>query len=92
MKKNSTPISKLNVEIGPETIKYFDFVREGLKFEKEETRNIQEALEARVIILNPQGGDGSWFSIDNEEYEVKPIKITLLPKLLNVFCLNSNRS
>lgn len=27
-----------------------------------------------------------YFSIDNEPYEVRPVKITLLPKSINVFC------
>lgn len=87
--QKSTP--KIIVEIGPENVSYFDFIRNGIKLEKGTKDDIQEIVEARVIKLNPQQlKEDYWFSIDNEEYEVKPINITLLPKLLNVFCTSPN--
>lgn len=85
----SNDVPKLTVEIGPDSINYFDFVKNGVKIEKGETKDVEEVIEARLVKLNPQKDNDSWFSIDNEEYEVKPIKITLLPKLVNVFCRNS---
>lgn len=84
-------MSKLVVEIGPKNIRYIDFIKNGMRVETGSKRNVEEIFEARVIKLNPQKEENSWFSIDNEEYEVKPIKITLLPKLLNIFCTNSNQ-
>lgn len=81
---------KIIVEIGPENVSYLDFIKNGIKIEKGK-KDIQEIVEARVINLNPQNvKEDYWFSIDNEEYEVKPIKITLLPKMLNIFCRASN--
>lgn len=81
---------KLIVKIGPKTINYFDFVKNGFRIERGEEKDVRELVEARVIKLNPQKEDDSWFSIDNEEYEVKAIKITLLPKLINIFCNSSS--
>lgn len=74
------------VEIGPDNIDYFSYVKNGLKIEKGENEDVKEVIEARVIRLSPEVEYESWFSIDNEEYEVKPIKITILPKFINVFC------
>lgn len=68
-----------------------DFIKNGIKIEKGEKEDIKEVVEARLVKLNPQNvTDNSWFSIDNEEYEVKPVKITVLPKLLNMFYPNRN--
>lgn len=88
--KNST-IPKITIEIGPKNVKYIEYVKNGFKIEKGEKEEIEEVLEARIIKLNPENViDTTWFSIDSEEYEVKPIKITLLPKLIKVFCIDHN--
>ncbi|XP_066137593.1 acylglycerol kinase, mitochondrial [Euwallacea fornicatus] len=83
-----TDVSKLNIFIGPEKIEYFNFIRQGWKTERGECREFKEAIEARTLEIQPQikPEKESWFSIDNEEYEVKPVKITLLPKLLKMYC------
>lgn len=87
-----TDTSKLIVEIGPNNINYIDYVKNGMKIEKGEKADVEEIVEARMIKLYPQNlTDRSWFSIDSEEYEVKPIKITLLPKLVNIFCIDPNK-
>jgi len=81
-------VPKLNLKIGPDHIDYIDFVKQGWKSEQGETRDVQESIEARVIEINPesQGKRELWFSIDNENYEVKPIRVTLLPKIIKMFC------
>ncbi|CAH0561464.1 unnamed protein product [Brassicogethes aeneus] len=83
-------IPKLEIKIGPENPEYIDFVRQGWLYEKGETKEVKEVIEAKTIQINPEVVSKEekeyWFSIDNENYEVKPIKITLLPKVINMFC------
>ncbi|XP_060531140.1 acylglycerol kinase, mitochondrial [Cylas formicarius] len=85
-----TEVPKLQVNIGPEKVDYLEFVKQGWKSELGETRNICEAIEARTIEIDPsnvaKSGNELWFSIDNEDYEVKPIRVTLLPGILNMYC------
>lgn len=48
---------------------------------------MKESIEARIIEINPgnKSEKEEWFSIDNEDYEVKPIRVTLLPKILKMY-------
>ncbi|XP_066261514.1 acylglycerol kinase, mitochondrial [Euwallacea similis] len=86
--KKIKDVSKLNIFIGPEKVEYFDFIRQGWKTERGENREFKESIEARTLEIHPQIRleKESWFSIDSEEYEVKPVKITLLPNLLKMYC------
>lgn len=80
---------KLRLNIGPDEVDYFDFVKQGWLSENGERRPLKETIEARQIKLvpmNSQDEKGKWFSIDNEDYEAKSIKITLLPKMIQMFC------
>lgn len=56
----------------------------------------KEVIEARTVDLKPEmNRENLWFSIDNEEYEVKPIRVTLLPNILKMYCnrnVNSNKT
>lgn len=46
----------------------------------------KEVIEARTVDLKPEmNRENLWFSIDNEEYEVKPIRVTLLPNILKMY-------
>ncbi|KAJ8937290.1 hypothetical protein NQ318_020340 [Aromia moschata] len=84
---NSRDIPKLQIQIGPDRIDYLDFVRNGWKSENGETRDVKEVIEARTVEVKPEiKQKEAWFSIDNENYEVKPVRITLLPKAINMFC------
>lgn len=78
---------KLELKLGPESVDYFGFVSEGFKSVKGE-RTVNETIEARQIELSPEvaGNKEMWFSIDKENFEVKPVKITLLPKTIPLFC------
>nr|XP_023013717.1 acylglycerol kinase, mitochondrial [Leptinotarsa decemlineata] len=83
----SNEVPKLVMEIGPEKVQYLDFLKNGFKLEKGEKKDVSEVIEAKTVNINPKVQEKEvWFSIDNEEYEVKPVKITLLPKIINVFC------
>ncbi|GLV39922.1 Multi-substrate lipid kinase [Carabus blaptoides fortunei] len=80
--------SQLNLTLGPSSLSYFDFVSQGWQFEKGESRKIEENIKLKQIEILPKVDENKelWFSIDQEDYEVKPVKITLLPKKLKVFC------
>ncbi|KXZ75829.1 hypothetical protein TcasGA2_TC031813 [Tribolium castaneum] len=88
----SEQVPKLVVNVGPKSVNYFDFVKEGWKSEKGEKRKVREIIEARSVEIQPKinQNEEKWFSIDNENYELKPVRVTLLPKLINVFCKKEN--
>lgn len=80
---------KLRLYLGPNSIDYFDFVAQGWRSEQGKERDFKETIEARQVKLVPINKDiqkGKWFSIDNEDYEAKSVQITLLPKVINMFC------
>ncbi|XP_050298150.1 acylglycerol kinase, mitochondrial [Anthonomus grandis grandis] len=83
---------KLNLFIGPDSVDYLEFVKQGWKSEKGENREVKESIEARTIEINPEKKTDKvlWFSIDNEDYEVKPIRVTLLPKILKIYVKSEN--
>ncbi|VEN51528.1 unnamed protein product [Callosobruchus maculatus] len=83
--KEEKAISKIIVEIGPEHVDYFDLIKNGIRKEKREKMELQEIIEAKMLAINPESNKNAMFSIDNESYEVKPIKVTLLPKTLKMF-------
>ncbi|XP_057672143.1 acylglycerol kinase, mitochondrial [Diorhabda carinulata] len=89
--QSSDSLRKLIVEIGPDNVEYLDFVKNGIKLEKGEKRDIKEIIEAKIIKISPEDElQNAWFSIDNEHYEVKPVQITLLPRIINMFCKQEN--
>lgn len=71
-------------------VDYLEFVKQGWRSENGQNRKIDETVEARTVEIHPKvlknSQNEQWFSIDNENFELKPIKVTLLPKLINVFC------
>lgn len=80
--------SELQLNIGPDSTKYVEFVKDGFRTVNGERRNFQDVIRAREIQLVPRNLNSKqiWFSIDREHYEAKPVKITILPRVLNVFC------
>ncbi|XP_050441791.1 acylglycerol kinase, mitochondrial isoform X2 [Adelges cooleyi] len=77
----------LKISIGPEELSYVDFVKEGYLKLKGEPSQVQNSIvEAKEIILSPNSYEDKWLSIDNEDYEVKPMKLTLLPNSIYLFC------
>jgi hypothetical protein len=43
--------------------------------------------EGDKIVAEDKSATNSWFSIDTESYERQSVKITLLPKVLNMYTL-----
>lgn len=78
--------SKLELKLGPQSVDYFDFVSQGFQSLKGK-RIVNETIEAREIELTPKNNEKEmWYSIDRENFEVKPVKITLLPQIIRMFC------
>ncbi|CAI6343662.1 unnamed protein product [Macrosiphum euphorbiae] len=80
-----TPVLRINV--GPENISYSEFVKEGyLKFRDENSKIPNSVIEAKDVTVTPHIDDEiKWLSIDNEDYEVKPMKLSLLPNAVYLF-------
>lgn len=84
---------KLQLKVGPDSLNYLDFVAEGWRSEQGTSREVKETIEARqvqLLPLNSKDEKEKWFSIDNEEYEAKSVRITLLPKMIQMFCKKDN--
>uniref|UniRef100_A0A2H8TEM6 Acylglycerol kinase, mitochondrial n=1 Tax=Melanaphis sacchari TaxID=742174 RepID=A0A2H8TEM6_9HEMI len=77
----------LRINVGPENISYSEFVKEGyLKFRDENSKIQNSTIEAKDVIVTPHSDDeNKWLSIDNEDYEVKPMKLSLLPNAVYLF-------
>lgn len=85
---------KLHIHLGPDKVDYMDFVAQGWRSAQGKDREWKETIEAREVKLIPRNRDehrGKWFSIDSENFEAKSVKITLLPKMIQMFC-KSNKS
>ncbi|XP_043269650.1 acylglycerol kinase, mitochondrial [Venturia canescens] len=86
-----TPPS-IKLQLGPETISYTDFIAEGWRRVRGDNKpTLNEALRAKQIELIPNkaenfGDKEQMFSIDNDEFELKPLKIRLLSKAVTIFC------
>ncbi|XP_076174287.1 acylglycerol kinase-like protein Mulk [Ptiloglossa arizonensis] len=83
---NTSP-SSLKVKKAPKDVGYFSFVIEGWKQENDNKLLYEEVTEAKNIELIPQEiNKENTLYIDNEEYEVKPVRIKLLSRAVKVFC------
>ncbi|XP_054003363.1 acylglycerol kinase, mitochondrial isoform X2 [Hylaeus anthracinus] len=79
--------SSLKVKKGPKDIGYFSFVLEGWKQENDNKQLYEQVIEAKDIELTPQEiTRENTLYIDNEEYEMKTVRIKLLPRTVKVFC------
>ncbi|KAF5277852.1 hypothetical protein FQA39_LY06004 [Lamprigera yunnana] len=86
---NFDQLPQLTINLGPSSVDYFNFVSQGWLSENGGKRNINNTIQARQIEIVPNDDiikNAQCFSIDNEEFEVKPIKIMLLPKAVSMFC------
>nr|CAD7444174.1 unnamed protein product [Timema bartmani] len=80
--------SHLELNLGPKEISYTDFVAEGWKRIRGQEPFVEEKLKMREFELRPALPNNSkeqekWISIDNEDYELKPIhkQIKALPEI-----------
>ncbi|KAF9796443.1 hypothetical protein SFRURICE_000360 [Spodoptera frugiperda] len=87
--QNTQTTPALSIGIGKYNYNYAEFVSEG--WDRVRDKSIKNAILARSVMLFPKEHFGATtIDIDREEYEAKPIKITLLPKVVRLFCSDSN--
>ncbi|CAH2241575.1 acylglycerol kinase, mitochondrial [Pararge aegeria] len=82
----SDGLPMLIVGLGKNNYSYIEFVSDGWRRAKYGD-NIPEVVKARTVELQPLDNKPDLvLSIDQEEFEVKPVKITLLPNMVKFFC------
>ncbi|XP_063377888.1 acylglycerol kinase, mitochondrial isoform X2 [Cydia fagiglandana] len=90
--KIETPAEKqekpsLKIILGKSSYSYAQFVSEGWDRLKNKPEG-KEVISARTVELLPQDpGKEVTIEIDKEEFELKPVKVTILPKIVKLFCL-----
>ncbi|XP_026752066.2 acylglycerol kinase, mitochondrial [Galleria mellonella] len=83
-KENQIPA--INILVGKNTYSYTEFVAEGWNRLKKK-RCEAHTIPVRTVELIPKDtANEVMLEIDKEEFEVKPVKITLLPKVIKLFC------
>ncbi|KZC09762.1 PREDICTED: acylglycerol kinase, mitochondrial [Dufourea novaeangliae] len=87
---SSSPAA-LKLKMGPKHVGYFSFVVEGWKQENDNKLLYKQVLEAKDIEITPQEiTKENTLYIDDEEYELKSVKIKLLSRAVKVFCPDLN--
>lgn len=82
---STNQMPSLSIALGKNRYSYGEFVSEG--WNRLKKRNTSEPIYARTVELIPQtNGTEVTIEIDKEEFEVKPVKITILPKVIKLFC------
>lgn len=79
----------IQIDVGPEDISYTDFVKEGWqRIQGKLTGSTVDTFSAQQLEIHPKTvktEQEKCLSIDNEEYEVRPVRITLVPKSVRMF-------
>uniref|UniRef100_A0A1B6E9W4 Acylglycerol kinase, mitochondrial n=1 Tax=Clastoptera arizonana TaxID=38151 RepID=A0A1B6E9W4_9HEMI len=80
-------IQGVQLHLGPSNLSFVEFLKEGWSRVKGKKAQIIEKLDAQVVEIMPNENQESekFLSIDNEEYEVRPIRITLLSRVVQLF-------
>lgn len=77
-------IPAISIILGKNRYTYTEFVAEGWKRLKNDVK--EDAIHARTVELLPKETDKEvTIEIDKEDFELKPIKVTLLPKVVKLF-------
>ncbi|XP_014250212.1 acylglycerol kinase, mitochondrial isoform X1 [Cimex lectularius] len=87
-------IPKITLKIGPVVDHQGQLLSDGLKLLQENDSVVVDELEAKQVEITPLLEKVNYRSkekedciaIDNEDYEVRPIKVTILPNSVKVFC------
>lgn len=83
-KKQEVP--SLNIVLGRNGYSYTQFISDG--WNRLKNRALPEfTISARTVEIQPEDpGREVTIEIDKEEFELKPVKITVLPKVVKFFC------
>lgn len=84
-------VSSLRIRVGELFNSPYDFIVQSWSRIQTKELNAENEIEARTIELIPEtistDEKESFYSIDNEPYEVRPVKICLLPKAIDMYVL-----
>lgn len=83
---------KLTIHLGKQEDSAIDFIRDSWSRLKNDNFALaQESLDIRSAEIYPDtlysDDKEIYFSIDNEAYEVKPVRVSVLPRAVQLFCL-----
>ncbi len=92
--------------LGPEDIGTFQFISEGWSRNRGSSPSIREKIVVQQFEMIPQVQEKAqdessnkedpavekWYSIDNDNYEVKPVRVTILPQAIKMFAPYSKAS
>ena len=91
LKRSNDEIPKLTLQVGKKEESAVDFIWDSWNRINSDQYIPKEVLELRSIDIKPMvvstEEEEKFFSIDNEAYEVKPVKITVLPKAIDLYSL-----
>uniref|UniRef100_A0A0A9Y733 Acylglycerol kinase, mitochondrial n=1 Tax=Lygus hesperus TaxID=30085 RepID=A0A0A9Y733_LYGHE len=88
-------VPKLVLEVGPEVKYQGELLTEGFKILKDEKSVLKDVIEAKQLEIRPLESTSQPsateevednLSIDNEDFEVRPIRVSILPNSVRVFC------
>ncbi|XP_068632723.1 acylglycerol kinase, mitochondrial-like [Battus philenor] len=85
-KFGETEIPSLSIVLGRSKYSYTDFVSEGWRRSKGNSEEVQTIHARTVELLPKESNTQALMDIDREEFEVKPVKITVLPSIVKLFC------
>ncbi|XP_041988509.1 acylglycerol kinase, mitochondrial isoform X2 [Aricia agestis] len=84
--QNINGLPGLGIHIGKNKYTYTEFVSEGWRRLKGKNESV-DTIKARTIELLPHDPKpDTVIEIDQEDFEVKPVKITILPKIVKFYC------
>lgn len=82
---------KLEIQLGSDNPTSFEFLSDSIIQVRTNTFKSNKIIEARTIEIIPKNvyseENEVFFSIDNEAYEVKPVKVSLIPKAVSIYTL-----
>lgn len=88
-KRRPEEMPKLSVLMGKDNSTGFDFVLDSwsrLRTDEFEPNQVMEVRAVEIVPEHVYGDDNeSFFSIDNEAYEVKPVRISVVPRAVRLY-------
>lgn len=84
--------ARINLRLGSANVNKMDWIQDGWRRTENDLNSklLDSPVGSRTVELQPkqnntESGPDTFYSIDNEAFEVKPIRVTLLPKYIHMF-------
>lgn len=91
--RSDTELPRLVVQLGPDVPSVVDFLRDSWTRVYNDEYEPVKQVEVRSVEIRPEpevlfsDEKLAFFSIDNEAYEVKPVRISVVPRALRLFSM-----